>query len=120
MVKILVIEEDPAIRALVQEWLVAAGYMVDVGGLNPVQAAHMPSLVLASMMNLRGPGAIELQRLRSKFPQVPVVVMCAQLGHSFAYDSETVVSLGVRALLAKPFSQAELLRAVEEAVAHGR
>lgn len=126
MLNILVIEEDPAIRALVQEWLDAAGYAVDaVHAVHEAGWAHTPvpstpSLVVASMMNLRGPGAVELQRLQGHFPQVPVVVLCAQLGHSLATGSETAMSLGVSALLAKPFTRAELLRAVEDAVAYGR
>jgi len=118
MTRILVIEEDAAIRALVGEWLESAGYGVDVS--YPVRSGtgSSPSLVVVSMMNPRGPGAIELQSLRARYARTPLIVLSAQLGHSLSNQSETARSLGVSALLAKPFSSAELLDAVAKALDH--
>jgi DNA-binding response OmpR family regulator len=119
MTRIVVIEDDLAIQALVCEWLVAAGYAVEVASLASISSQPTPTLIVASMMNLRGPGAFELQNLRSGFPNVPVVVLCGQLGHSHSNRSETSILLGVSGLLAKPFSRQELLEAVAGALGHG-
>ncbi|MDB5847560.1 MAG: response regulator [Rhodoferax sp.] len=119
MKRILVIEGDAAMRALVQEWLSAAGHAIELCDLENTVAQHRPSVIVASMINLRGPGAIELQHLRGKYPNVPVVVLSGQLAHSLATGSETAMSLGVSALLAKPFTRAELLGAVAAALLYG-
>jgi DNA-binding response OmpR family regulator len=118
MARILVIEEDAAMRALVHEWLESAGYQVDCCDAPRIPFAHAPRLIIASLMNLRGPGATQLQQLRSSFPDLAVVVLCGQLGHSLWHDSETAKSLGVSALIAKPFARSELLAAVLEALRH--
>jgi len=48
-----------------------------------------------------------------------VLVLSGQLGHSLHHQSETAMSLGVSALLAKPFTQTEFLEAVAKALHHG-
>ena len=111
MTRILLIEEDAAMRALIHEWLNAAGYEVQ---------AQAPQLVIASVAHLRGPGAMHLQQLRNSFPMLPLLVLSGQLGHSLPHDSETAQSLGVSALLAKPFARSELLAAIAKALGHGR
>jgi DNA-binding response OmpR family regulator len=119
MTRIVVIEEDLAIQALVCEWLDSAGYGVEVHTLASIPRTPTPSLIVASMINLRGPGAFQLQDLLAGFPGVPVVVLSGQLGHSLSSRSETSMLLGVSALLAKPFSCAELLNAIATALGHG-
>lgn len=116
MTKIVVIEEDLAMQALLLEWLDSAGYVVESCDL-----AHIPTktaLIVASVMNLRGLGAIELKALRRRFPGIPVVALSGQLGRSLSRRSETAMSLGVDALLAKPLSSTELLDAVSKALGH--
>lgn len=116
MTRIVVIEEDLAIQDLVCEWLDSAGYVVAVHDRASIPDQPPPTLIVVSMMNLRGPGANELQNLRAGFPGVPLVVLCSQLGHSLSNRSETSMLLGVSALLAKPFSCLELLEAVARAL----
>ncbi len=110
---ILVVDDEPAIRATVAEMLQVEGYAVDEAsnGADALAAIErrVPDLILLDMRMpiLDGWGlADELQRRRI---EVPIVVMTA------ARDAARwAAEITAHAALAKPFGFDDLIRTVEQ------
>jgi CheY-like chemotaxis protein len=122
MLKVVVIEEDVAMRELIGEWLVGEGY--DVRALSPVDASRggadlCVELVILDLLNLRSQGAQAIGAVRLRFPAAKVIGMSTQVGRSLGANSETLRGLGLVRLLAKPCEREELLEALAEASANG-
>lgn len=109
---ILVVEDEPAIRALLVEFLSDEGYAVE-GARDGQEALRLldergpsgwPSVVLLDMMLPRMDGAELLRRLRARGLAVPVVAMSAS--HEAL---TTALAAGARAAVAKPFDLDGLL-----------
>src|SRR5579859_598905 len=114
MTRILVIDDDPAIRSLIGDALRQDGYQVDAAA-NGQQALaafgkHRPdALVLdLEMPVMDGPTLVRTLRERTKWGAVPLVIIA---GVADAADAGS--HLGVRACLGKPFELSELLHSVE-------
>lgn len=120
MQRILLIEEDRDMRALTEEWLRQAGYQVDALPGDPLAPGGRFDVIVCGTVNLRGPGAVRLERLASAHPDMPLIALSGQQRHSLARSSDKAGVLGVSAVLAKPFTQAELLAAVAAALSGGR
>src|SRR5258706_14419315 len=73
--RVLVIEDDPILRELLAEWLLAAGYGVGVaagGGAGPADArAHRPALVVTDIHMPRTRGAAGIFGGQPLYPGVP-------------------------------------------------
>jgi CheY-like chemotaxis protein len=114
MTRILVIDDDPAIRGVIGDALRQDGYQVDAAA-NGQQALtafgkHRPdALVLdLEMPIMDGPTLVRTLRERTKWGNVPLVVV------SGTVDAAEIGSrLGARACLTKPFELSELLDDVE-------
>jgi DNA-binding response OmpR family regulator len=113
MPKILVVDDDPAIRSLVTDSLEIEGYEVFVAedgfsGLRAIEA-HRPDCVLLDVMMPGLDGHQVLQRIRSAedSPALPVVMLTAYSDDANAWQAWTE---GVDYFLAKPFDSEELLR----------
>lgn len=113
--RVLVVEDDGLIRALVAEVLQGAGHTVDgvSTGLDALQhlARAMPDVVLLDVM-LPGMDGFEVLREIRRLPEPhPTVwLMSAHL----AMPSSSAALLGAAGFLAKPFADlTEVLRAVE-------
>ena len=122
MLKVVVIEEDVVMRALIGEWLAGEGY--DVRSLSTADASlggaePCAELVIVDLVNLRSQGAKAIGAVRLRFPAAKVIGMSTQLGRSLGANSETLRGLGLVRLLAKPCEREELLEALAEASAVG-
>jgi CheY-like chemotaxis protein len=122
MLKVVVIEEDIAMRALIGEWLVGEGH--DVRALSTVDAPRgggdlSAQLVVVDLVNLRWQGAQAIHAVQLRFPQAKVIGMSTQVGRSLGANSETLRGLGLVRLLAKPCEREELLEALAEASVNG-
>ncbi len=114
---VLVADDDPSFVALVQRYLVLAGFEVDVandGGeaLEMLQGAE-PDVLLADigMPNVDG---IDLARAaRKQYPDMQVVLMTAD---PTVRSAMSAVDLGALCYLAKPFERKDLILTVERAV----
>jgi DNA-binding NtrC family response regulator len=120
MLKVVVIEEDIAMRALIGEWLVGEGY--EVRAVSPVDASRgendlSAELVIVDLVNLRSQGVKEIGAIQRRFPCARVIGMSTQVGRSLSGNSEALRGLGLVRLLAKPCEREELLEAVAEASA---
>ncbi len=120
--RILVIEDDPIGRTLVQDYLVARGYsvMAATNGAEGLELARMvrPDLVLCDVLLPKKNGfevCFELKR-PSNGPPLPVVLMSAILGgrdeHHYAEKE-----LRADAILVKPFAMSAMLSSVEQLLA---
>ena len=113
-VRILVVEDDPNVRGLLQTLLEVEGYTVltasdGMDGLGQATAAS-PALVLLDLVMPDLGGARVLERLRDDpvLSQIPVIVVT---GHEDAL-SDVRASLGADNVFLKPFAVAELLARV--------
>lgn len=114
---ILVVEDSPDIRRLVEHILSQGGYKVTaasdgLSGWNAFGRVH-PDLVLLDV-NLPGIDGIELcQRIKRTSPKTPVIILTVQA------EMEAVkrgLEAGANAYLAKPFEISRLMATVSNAL----
>jgi len=117
MYDVLVVEDDELMRGLVSEWLVQAGYAVRqaVDGEAAIAALQRQpaALVITDMSMPRRDGTQTLEWLRREHSATPVIAMSGHFGTGRRYTYEGALALGARRVLAKPFTQEELLDAVQ-------
>ena len=113
-VRVLVVEDDPSVRGLLQTLLVAEGYAVStasdgLGGLGQM-AATRPDLVLLDLMmpDLGGVRVVEELREDPELASIPVLVVT---GHEEAVP-DMRARLGDDNVFLKPFAVGELLARV--------
>jgi DNA-binding response OmpR family regulator len=113
---ILVVEDDPSVRGLLQTLLIAEGYDVATasdGLAGLVKASsHRPALILLDLMmpDLGGVRVLEELHDNPATAEVPVVVVTGKLDAVPALAQQ----LGEASVFAKPFGVAELLARVAE------
>ncbi|NCO57314.1 MAG: hypothetical protein COW73_02810 [Nitrospirae bacterium CG18_big_fil_WC_8_21_14_2_50_70_55] len=115
---ILVVEDDSSAREACRILLEDAGYQVEVAGggeaaMERLGGHHDIALVLT---DLRMPGVSGLDLLdyaHRYYPDLPVAMMTA---HGSARQEQEAFARGVRAFIPKPFTEEELLAAVEQAL----
>lgn len=111
-ITVLVVDDDPHIRHLVEVTLVEEGYIVDQAADGPRALERVslspPSLVLLDL-NMPGMSGWEVHaRLREVHPHLPVVYMTANLR-----ASEDARRHGAAGCLPKPFDIDELIQVVQ-------
>jgi DNA-binding response OmpR family regulator len=113
---VLVVEDDPSVRGLLQTLLLAEGYDVATAsdGLAGLVKAcsHKPALILLDLMmpDLGGIRVLEELRADPALESVPVIVVTGKIDAVPALAAE----LGEDSVFAKPFGVAELLARVAE------
>ena len=118
--KLLVIDADDAMRALVREWIAAAGYRVNdrVGS-----AAHGDadvSLVIVDLCDLPTRGAATVSRVKKLYPAAGVLGLSTQVSRPIRGGMLHALAPGLAALLPKPCTRSELLAAVVCVLAQAR
>jgi CheY-like chemotaxis protein len=104
--RILVIEDDPILRDLLAEWLLAAGYRVGV-------AAEGASGIADARAHPPG-GATVIAEVRRMYPEIPVIAISAHFRSDLGLAPEDALALGAARTLAKPFKRKEMVGAVLE------
>jgi len=114
--EIVIIEEDKLMRELLAEWLAAEGYCVrpDAAGDGP--APHTTDLVIVDVYRPRHEGAKTLRAVKAAYPETPVIAISGQFRPGLVGACTTADALGVRQVIAKPFSRRELLAAVRSVI----
>jgi CheY-like chemotaxis protein len=116
MLTILILEEDDLIRGLLKEWLLGAGYQVQLG--DPRRApstrpAHdKVGLIIANICMPKDQGAEGIRQLKLAYPGASIIAISARFCSSLGGSAEGARQLGVRKVLSKPFTREELLDAV--------
>ena len=108
---VLIVDDDPRMVALLERFLVRAGYRVT--GVTTIQAALealgtlTTDWVITDIMLPTGDGLDVLTHARGQQPQARVIVMTA-----FGSEAtcQRAMALGAHAFLSKPFSSQALLR----------
>ena len=111
--RILIVEDDPAIRRGLDDALAYAGYAVEVCFRGDQALARVladpPDLVLLDVLLPRMDGFTVLEELRRSRPQVPVIMLTARGAEE---DRVRGLTLGADDYVVKPFSARELLARV--------
>jgi DNA-binding response OmpR family regulator len=113
---VLVVEDDPSVRGLLETLLIAEGYDVATAsdGLAGLVKAtsRRPSLILLDLMmpDLGGIRVLEELREDPAMAEVPVIVVTGKLDAVPALAEQ----LGAASVFAKPFGVAELLARIAE------
>lgn len=108
-VRILVVDDDPALRDLLTDYLAASGFVVDTASdgveMHQRLALAIPDAIVLDLM-LPGEDGLSLARGLRKTSDIPILMLSAR-----GEEIDRVVGLEVGAddYLAKPFSPRELL-----------
>ena len=114
MARIVVIDDDPEMRSVLEETLLSAGYDVftaDEGRLGLAFSRTAPVDLLITDLVMPGMEGMEtIRKFRREFPGIPIFAISgnANLGNVL----DTALRLGAVKTLAKPFERAELLALV--------
>jgi len=117
--RILIIDDDDALRTLWRRTLLRAGYEVldasnGNAGLARYRQEERIDLVITDILMPDKEGLETIRDLRSVDPQVKII---ATSGASHSTYLDLAVRFGARRVLLKPFTHSELLDAVSEVLA---
>jgi len=122
MARILVIENDLAFRGPLVKLLTTDGHQVEVAG-DGIAALELlktirPELIITDVLMPKMDGIETIMELSRSGNAVPIIAMSGgrrSVTREFNLTSAQLV--GVKATLAKPFSRADLRRAIQDALA---
>ena len=112
MLRIAIIEEDKLMRGLLSEWLSAEGYSVSTAAAGDTEAWDNADLVIVDVYMPRHEGAKRLRAVKAAHPETPLIAISGQFRPGLAGPCSAADALGVRQVIAKPFSRRDLLAAV--------
>ena len=118
MARILVIDDDPDTRAMLEQILKAAGHEVFLAadgreGLERYRASPA-DLVITDIYMPKQDGLETIREFRKHFPEVSIIAMS---GRALAVTMLSIArDLGAVAVLHKPFAADELIAAVAKAL----
>jgi DNA-binding response OmpR family regulator len=107
---VMIREEDPSIRSLLERWLGGAGYRIARAGAGPKGQCI---LVIA---NLPDPQSAEALIGALREYAAPILLVSARFRRGLSGSAETARRLGVKMVLPKPFTRTELLSAVRQSL----
>lgn len=115
MKKILVVENDPALRMLAAQLLELEGYAVAEAengrlALESI-AADPPDLVLCDLL-MPEMGGCEVLDEMSRHPRYAAIPLVFLTASAAPIDRETCLSQGAAGFIIKPFQRAELLQTI--------
>lgn len=121
---VLVVEGDPACRDLISEILADAGYdrLQADGGQRAIELmASRPDVLLTDMLMPDKDGVEVILEVRRRWPLTRIVAMSGGFGIIEASQLlRTATMLGADAALLKPFTSAQLLECVAQALSARR
>ena len=99
-------------RGLLVEWLSAEGYCVRAAGTCDAQPADQADLVIVDVYMPRSGGVERLSAIKAAHPGTPLIAISGQFRPGLVGSCTAADALGVRQVIAKPFSRRDLLAAV--------
>ncbi len=122
MANVLVIDDEEQLRDLLSQMLVRDGHIVKtacdgVAGINMIKE-FQPDLVITDIIMPNKDGITVITDLLSISPGTPVIAISGGLrAVTASFNLESAELLGVKGILAKPFTRDELRKAIEIALA---
>ncbi|KAA0890073.1 response regulator [Pusillimonas sp. ANT_WB101] len=114
LVKVLVVDDDPALRQLLADYLNRHHYdtllAADAGDLVERIQRYSPDLIVLDRMMPGGDGAEACRRLRQQGEDIPVILLTAR---DETVDRVIGLEAGADDYLGKPFDPRELLARIE-------
>src|SRR4051812_40118264 len=111
MARILVIDDDEALGAVLQRTLEHAGHVVRTAANGRAAAAmlrrEVPDVVVTDLLMPEQDGMEVIMMMRTQHPEIPVIAMSGGSEHAPLY-LKIARKLGARRVLAKPFASDEL------------
>ena len=112
--RIMIVDDDESVRSLLRMTLPEDEYEIDeaTGGEQALGLLEerVPDLVLLDWKMPERHGSLVLDELKSRHPQLPVIVLTAEIADHHRSLAE---ALRVDVFLTKPFSPLELLETIE-------
>jgi two-component system, OmpR family, response regulator len=116
--RVLVVDADPALLGLLEEWLSGQGLTVvadaDEAGQNGFD------LAVVDVPFPRHGGLCQLKRVAERHPGVPILALSSNFFAGIANTGMVARALGVAGALPKPVSREALIDAVGKLVGAGR
>jgi len=109
---IVIYEEDDLMRALLQEWLRAAGYRVCAGAPRRDTA----DLAIVSIYMPKQEGARRVREIHAAHPDTPLIAISGQFRSGLSAAGSIARTLGVQQVIAKPLTRGDLLEAVRAVI----
>jgi CheY-like chemotaxis protein len=120
MASILLIEDDEPLRQILALALVNAGHTVAeaADGNQGIERFHKapPDLVITDIVMPGREGIEMIMTLRREAPRLPIIAISGAANYARIYLG-MAAKLGAQRILPKPFSAADLLRAINEVLA---
>ena len=121
MACILLIDDDDLVRSILRQTLVHFGHFVVEAsngreGLKLFTGAHA-DLVITDLVMPEVEGFEVLAKLREKMPRVKIIVVTGGVRGKAANFLQMALRLGADRVLAKPFSNEDLMAAIDELLA---
>ena len=113
---IVIIEEDKLMRGLLAEWLSAEGYSVRAAAPGDAASQDRTDLVIVDVYMPRQEGAKRLRAVKAAHPDTPLIAISGQFRPGLVGSCTAADALGVRQVIAKPFSRRDLLTAVDSVI----
>ncbi|MEO0087027.1 MAG: response regulator [candidate division WOR-3 bacterium] len=117
MKKILIIEDEEAIRFILEKRLNDAGYLTisaenGIEGLNKARREN-PDLIILDLMlpGIDGYQVCSILKKDRRYTHIPIIILTARIQQK---DYELAMQLGADAFLTKPFESQVLLSKIEE------
>ena len=117
---IVIIEEDKLMRELLVEWLSAEGYSVRAVAPGDAQVPDTPDAVIVDVYMPRHEGANRLRAVKATYPETPLIAISGQFQSGLAGSCAAANALGVRQVIAKPFTRRDLIAAVHRVIGPAR
>ena len=103
-------------RDLLAEWLSAEGYSVRAVTPGNVRVPDEADLVIVDVYMPRREGASRLRTVKAAYPETPLIAISGQFRPGLFGSCTAAATLGVRQVIAKPFTRRDLLAAVHSVV----
>lgn len=120
MTRILVVDDDAAIRTVVAQALRRAGHDVQtaetLAQVDRMLATRVPDVLITDVILPDGDGIARAKEIGERLPQLPIIILSAQNTLTTAVRAAEV---GAYEYLPKPFDLDDLTRAVTGALARG-
>jgi CheY-like chemotaxis protein len=99
-------------RELLVEWLSAEGYSVRAAAPGDAQVPDKGDLVIVDVYMPRHEGANRLRAVKAAYPETPLIAISGQFRPGLFGSCTAAATLGVRQVIAKPFTRCDLITAV--------